>query len=507
MNIRYAIFILLGSLRLLIGGFAQSLSTAPTTEMVARLHWLGLNQISTNTNATHFMSVWQLPQTTALVAQTLDKYSRWPSGGATNAVNTLLRPLLDDFLVSESYLEIYAPTGSQSSTKNPQLFVAIHLTANRAKVWQTNLVAVSVTLTGTNVAQRIEFTRVGEWTLVAVGSGIAGRMPEFISRIPQAKSNYWLEADLDARLVSKFSLVAGGAGWGEVGSLSALNHIHLTVSSESGNLLTRAIVNFPHPLDLRLSPWEIPTNVLHAPLTSFTAVRGLAPWLAVWPAWQKLQLNPSPDQAYFWAQEGSPFQTYFAVPLPAASNQLSQLAARLVQNVNPWLVTNGQGNFQWATNLPGVAWKDMSLIDPFLKSVVVNHHDYLLGGLIPLAEGDSSPVPAEIPRAVLGTPNLVYYHTELTGDRIEDGLFIGQLFRVAFHKPQLPAVAAATLWLKNVEPLLGASTTSVTLSGTEQLTFTRNSTIGFTALELHLLADWLESPQFPHGLHTFLAPP
>jgi len=39
------------------------------------------------------------------------------------------------------------------------------------------------------------------------------------------------------------------------------------------------------------------------------------------------------------------------------------------------------------------------------------------------------------------------------------------------------------------------------------LTFARKSTLGFTALELHLLADWLESPRFPHGLHTFPAPP
>jgi hypothetical protein len=44
-------------------------------------------------------------------------------------------------------------------------------------------------------------------------------------------------------------------------------------------------------------------------------------------------------------------------------------------------------------------------------------------------------------------------------------------------------------------------------TGPAQLDFTRQSTVGFNALELHLLADWLESPQFPHGLHTFLAPP
>ena len=78
------------------------------------------------------------------------------------------------------------------------------------------------------------------------------------------------------------------------------------------------------------------------------------------------------------------------------------------------------------------------------------------------------------------------------------------MFRVIFHKPQLPPAAA--LWLKNLEPMLGDSTTLVTQTGPEQLGFTRNSTVGLTALELHLLADWLESPQFPRGLHTFPAP-
>jgi hypothetical protein len=69
------------------------------------------------------------------------------------------------------------------------------------------------------------------------------------------------------------------------------------------------------------------------------------------------------------------------------------------------------------------------------------------------------------------------------------------------------ATTAATKWLKNVEPLMGGSTTTVTRINPQQLAFTRQSTLGFTALELQLLADWLESPQFPHGLHTFLAPP
>lgn len=62
-------------------------------------------------------------------------------------------------------------------------------------------------------------------------------------------------------------------------------------------------------------------------------------------------------------------------------------------------------------------------------------------------------------------------------------------------------------WLTNAAPRLGDCVTVVTRTGPAQLTLARKSTVGFTALELHLLADWLESPLFPHGLNTFEGPP
>ena len=85
-----------------------------------------------------------------------------------------------------------------------------------------------------------------------------------------------------------------------------------------------------------------------------------------------------------------------------------------------------------------------------------------------------------------------------------------------FSSPRFPAWysktpdtvhAASTAWLKAAEQLLGETTTFVTRENPQRLVLERHSTLGFTALELHLLADWLESPQFPHGLHTLLAPP
>jgi hypothetical protein len=72
---------------------------------------------------------------------------------------------------------------------------------------------------------------------------------------------------------------------------------------------------------------------------------------------------------------------------------------------------------------------------------------------------------------------------------------------------QIPIGSASSAWLKAAESKLGNCTTAVIKTDSATLSCVRQSAVGFTAIELQLLADWLESPQFPSGLHTFVAPP
>jgi hypothetical protein len=540
-----------------------------------RLHWIGLNQISTDPNSAPFLKVWQLPQTTALVAQTLDKLSRWPGHGATNAASAALRPLLDDLIASEFYLELSAPTnsslsaggegrgevGSANSALRPSpfaLLLAVRLPADRANFWQTNLAAAAAAWAAASTPHRIECSRAGDWTLVGVSAKIA--KTDFAAHLTSAHkraiANLWLEADFNPSMLADFfslsarrtggegqgevgsllspatrpsslssgavgnpniqqstsnsqtsSLSAGGKGGGEVGFFSPFAHLHLTITGDSSNLLTRATLDLARPFAEPLSAWEIPTNLIHGPLTSFAAVRGIGPWLAASTVWQKLQLSPAPDQACCWSRDGIPFQTYLAAPLPGASNQLAQLSQRLMQDANPWLATNAEGSLAWSNSLPGILWNDANLLTPFLISVDFNHHDYVLGGLYPpVADAPALP-PVRFRNAIRQQPNLVFGEVEGTGSRVEDGFFITQVSRIVLHKPQMPHTAAGTVWLKAAEQLIGESTTFVTLDSPQRLIVERHSTLGLNALELHLLADWLESPQFPRGLHTFLAPP
>src|SRR6266699_1477868 len=55
---------------------------SPPLDLIARVHWLGMKRLATETNAAHFMSIWNLPETAKLQNQTLDKLALWLAGGA-----------------------------------------------------------------------------------------------------------------------------------------------------------------------------------------------------------------------------------------------------------------------------------------------------------------------------------------------------------------------------------------------------------------------------------------
>ena len=69
------------------------------TAVLARVHWLGRNRIAAETNAARFMSLWNLPESTRLEIQTLDKIAIALTGEPplvnTNLVPVAWRPAPD----------------------------------------------------------------------------------------------------------------------------------------------------------------------------------------------------------------------------------------------------------------------------------------------------------------------------------------------------------------------------------------------------------------------------
>lgn len=495
-------------------------SPAPM-QTVARVHWLGMNRLSRETNAASLMTIWDLSESRKLEQQTLDKLSLapWPllhRNVDTNAA-ALLRPLLEDVVAQESSLEI-----RQATNPPGELAFALRLDDRRTALWQTNLAAVLESLTGVHpvpapdhqygwalkkhhAPNLIELTRVGEWTIVGAAQDHNDLVAELKSEIqrgqapfPAGNTNDWLVADLDPAQLFP--------GLGTVNAeLSTLNHFHLAVTGDGTNVLTDGRADFSRPLALDWQPWNIPTNVINWQLCSFTALRGLQPWLKSVKAWNDLQIGPLPDQIYFWAVPRSEMHSYFAAPLPDASNEVSRFTDWVLQNQYHWYPTNGLAKFERSETFNGLQWKGLPYMWPFLRSITNDHQNFVYAGSFPNA--NAYPISGKWLEKSLGSTNLVYYDSEETGTRVEQWLYMGQFARFVSHHAQLSAQSPALLWLKAISPKLGYTVTHITETGPNQLSFIRRSSIGFTGIELNLLADWLESPQFPVGLHTFLAPP
>lgn len=508
--------------------------TSPRPDTVFRLRWLGTRRLMAETNVAGFVALWNLPETQTLKAQTLDRLALALTDGAaatniasapsTNAValtnSSALRPILEDLISEESYWEIQQIPG-----KAGELAFAIRLNEERVKLWQTNLAAVlgamapSVSPTGTIVGQwqltrwlgnlmggspgphALELIRAGNWTVVGPASGSNGLTRQLAGRIPDqavpayvGTTNSWLKADLNLSRVDE----AMALGWKLPQDLPA---IFLTVSGDSDGVRTHAQLDFPKPLPDNLTPWNVPTNLIHDPLVSFTAVRGVGSWLSSLESWKKLDVGSAPEQVYFWAQGGLPFISYCAAPFPNASNVVEGLTRDLMK-ANPWIETNGLGRFERSTNFDGVIWSNLTIVTPYVRLVPLPQGSFVYAGLESDIRTNRS-VPPELLGALFARTNLVAYDWELTGPRVEQWLYFGQFVRFAVHLAQIPPKSASFAWLTAMTPHLGNCATVVTKTGPSQLIIGRKSDTGFTSAELDFLADWLESPQFPRGLNTF----
>ena len=495
----------------------RTLAYSLSSETVAHLHWLGKKQLAAATNAASLMRIWSEPESVKLETQTLDKLSTapWrllPHVATTNtAAAPLFRPLLDDCVQSESYFEIRAATNQPG-----EIAFAIRLPADRAALWQTNLAAVLESLTGLKVENSqptgwslkkhelpnlLELTRVGDWVVIGLGQDQNALFADFVARVLRdhspvatASQGFWLDAGVDLRSVAE----AFKLDWRLPFDLSKIS---VQSVGDGQNVQTWGTLKFAQPLALNLEPWNVPTNLICGGLGSFTALRGFAPWLGAQKIWNDLQIGPAPNQFFIWAGLGVPMQTIFAAPMPDATNRMGQITNSFMQKVNPWLEANRSGHLELPDEFPGIRWMEMPFLGPFLRP----HGDFILGGFFPAPVGRSG-LPADLLLAMART-NTVYYDWEITSPRIESWFYLGQTLRITLHKAQLPASPALD-WLQANTNTLGNCVTAAVQTGPDQISLIRSSDgIGFTAFELHMLADWLASPDFPAGLNTFRGQP
>jgi hypothetical protein len=553
----------------------STINHQPSTTTLARFHWLGIQRLARETNADYFMSVWNLPESKQLVAQTLDKLAvaltgeqsevvvsnqvlvtsnRVSASGSppriTNQLSTInyhlspanqplsskLRPLLEDLVQAESYFEL-----RQATNQPCELALAIRLDDQRAELWTSNLTAVLGSMTNVQSLpassncyawrlplgprpSRLGLARAGQWTLLGIAAETNRLLAEWSQRIradhapvsgtgSRAATNYWLDADVDlgrlagALKTGQASPPAPSAAGNEAGTPALLSwpaglpKLAATVIGVGGEVRMVGELKFAEPLPLQETAWNIPTNLVYQRLISFTAIRDFQPWLASQKVWKDLGLGAAPNQVFFWAREGLPFLSYCAVPFPGATNCVARLTERLMTEGNAWMTTNGMGRFLRSEQTNGVVLS-VPFMEPYLEPVKVGGNDYVLGGLLHQGPGTNSLAPLVLFQEITRRTNLVAYDWELTGPRLDTWLHIGQLIRLISFRDRLRPESASAKWFKEAAPRLGNCATAVTRTAPDELSFVRRSAIGFTSVELHLLADWLESPNFPHGFYS-----
>lgn len=487
---------------------AAAQAASPSSDLIAQVHFVGGDQISADTNSLAFTNLWRSPEAQVLRGQTLNKLAHAPfkllpgrmSPQATDKAGQL-RPLFDDLPQSEWFLDVRAATNG-----SPEFALVIHLNSDRARLWQTNLANVLESWTGLSTEKirdgwelkkhlppdLIRFVRAGDWVVFGWGQDKLPLNDALVRRVlaekrpaPIAK-NYWLSADVDwARLARGFSLPVA----------TNFPETQFEVIGRGDSLRFEGKFIFSQPLALSLKPWRMPTNSIHGPFVSFAAVRGFMPWLEKQGWAQPFEIQPLPDQVFVWALARTPFQTFVAAPVENATNTIQQLGTRLTVGPHTNLQNSFLPSFTVTTNDNEIAWRGIPFIAPVLQSVRELAGDFLVAELFPNSP-NSSPLPPEL-LAQLDRTNLIFYHWEITAERLPEVRSLSQLALLLAGCPQLGAQSAAAKWLDRIGPTLGNTVTEITQTAPDEWTFKRKAPGGLTAFELVALANWLEATNFP----------
>ena len=485
---------------------------AASAPFVASAHFIGAAQIGANTNSAELKGLLTSPEAGALKEQTFQKLARAPytllrqrMTEGTNDFAAGLRPLLDDLLREESYFEMRGATRA-----TPELALAVHLDAARAQVWKTNLAGALAAWTAMPVKDIqsngtagwelskhrppnvIRFVRAGDWVVLGCGQDALPLNDEIVRRVQTqgrptaAAQDYWLSARVDwPRLSPWMSLPAG----------LELPQTVLKAAGRGGNLRTEVTVIYPERVNWKFEPWQIPTNTIHERLVSFTAVRGIEPWLDRQPWLQPFKWDPVPNQACLWAMETIPFQTFVAVPAPKADAALERLSDAIAASWKTSWQRFAIGEIVFKPEEGKINWDGLPFITPFVQIAHEPAGDFMYAGMFPNLPSTNA-LPAEL-LAQFNRTNLLYYNWEITAERLPEWRNFSQLFLMLAERPQLEGDSTAAKWLNVTGPRLGNAVTEATPTGPNELTLVRKAPLGLTAGELTVLANWLEATNFP----------
>lgn len=498
-------------------------NNAPDRDLMARVHFAGTAQLATDANAGKLNEIAALPESRDLREQTLQKLATTPFrylkskvAKQTDDCALLIRPLAEDLIASESYIEMSGPTNPA-----PDFMLAVRLTNERAAVWRKNLATILTTWTSLPVKEiqaegfkgwelkkhewpnLVRFFRAGDWVVFGWGENELPLQPGLLRRIKDkgrpvdAFNGAWLDAWVDwSTLASRLPLSLPV----KLPQTQLVAENRKDSSRPEGYVREQMVMKFPEPLGLTLDPWRIPTETIHNStndgLSSFTAIRGISRWLGQLQSVKELNAKPLPNQMFIWAMSQIPFETSFALPAPDATNYLKNMEPKLVSliNSNPGSMSIGT-EAEWTTN-DEIVVRGNPFFGPHLGAVRESAGDFLVGGIFPKLPREGS-MPPELVNEIMSRTNLVCYDWEITELRLAQWRALSQLSLIMANKPITTTNTPAQRWIDAVKAKLGNCGTVITLTAPNELTLVRNSPIGLTGVEITWLAYWLDAPGFP----------
>ena len=487
---------------------SSSRRNADTDPLILRAHFIGTEQLFAAPESAKLKEIWNIKSTAALREEALTHFALLPSfwlgenlGQGAAPQTNLFRPLLDDILKRESYVEW---------TAKPDFLLAIHLNDARAKVWETNLRQALVNWKfGEPVAAKFDsasgfelkragvpgvfrFVRAGDWVVVSAGSGNSPRETELLASVkalgrPAKATGAWLDGDAN---LARFD------GWLPIlANFENLPTAHFSVSNRADFVRTYATLDFPKPHGWKSEPWLIPSNQIHDPLISFLAVRGVAPIIDSFKQIRELGYKPTPNQIIGWGYSALPFQFNYAAPSRDVINQLKNIAPKMPE----LLLGSGKqltGEIGWDTNGNEIVWRGFPMAVPHLGSLRDSGREFLAFGCFPLLRSTNK-APPELYRALEGRNELVAFDFEMTQFRVPHWRQFYQLAEIGSKRMLTSTNAPFQRWLFEATPMLGEAVTELRATSPKQMTLVRKSSLGLTAGEIVTLGRWLESTNFP----------
>jgi hypothetical protein len=476
------------------GAFAQSGKEAKA-ETLARWHFVGTKQLSDAKDLPSLRDILALKESEDLRNAAIDGFAMHVAGRFTKTNQTninaqiaaLIKPLLPDIIQNESRFELAA-----SGAQHADWSFALKLPPEHTAEWHKNLsnLAESAHMKITPASkgsgwsaqqENYHFTvsPTKDWLIL---DGGFGQIENKSRKAPKSGGKELLTAEINCPAIAKL--------W-NAGRFQHAPKLTLNVEARKGKLRSEMLVDYPQSLNITPEPWNVPTDLIRDPLIGFTAIQGIGPTLAENPQFKALGAQKTPNQAFFWSQSILAFTVFTAADVGNPATVLKNLEANL-----PAALTSGSiGAMTVLTNRPGILWRGLPVITPFLEAGNDGKSPYLVAGLFPANQEKAKPAPPELFAQLKKQKNLVYYDWEITQERLKQWRPIWQAAQIVRGKSFGPS--ASDRWIEAITPKLQNTITEAFLEGPNRLKLVRNSQSGLSALELVLLAHALD----PNDVH------